>query len=145
MHSLIICVCPRSRRKRKQFRQLTSHRASLRTSLHHGVKKKKHGQLRVAHSATCVVSHFIDPCFSPSGKDMVCERLRAARTRRERGAERWRARSGCALARAHSWQHGPPTKINGCPIWILILLEAAKTSNESNQNPIPNYQVRGDP
>ena len=33
----------------------------------------------------------------------------------------------------------------GCAIWILILLEAAKTSNESNQNPIPNYQVRGDP
>ena len=30
-------------------------------------------------------------------------------------------------------------------IWILISLEAAKITNESNQNPKPNYQVRGDP
>ena len=29
--------------------------------------------------------------------------------------------------------------------WILTLLEAAKTPNESNQNPKPNYQVRRDP
>ena len=32
------------------------------------------------------------------------------------------------------------TKI-GCEIWILILLEAARTHNESNQNPIPNYRT----
>ena len=38
-----------------------------------------------------------------------------------------------------------PTKIIGCAIWILTLLEAAKTPNESNQIPKPNYQVRGDP
>ena len=38
-----------------------------------------------------------------------------------------------------------PTQIIGCAIWILILLEAAKTSNESNQNQIPNYQLRGGP
>ena len=37
-----------------------------------------------------------------------------------------------------------PTKIIRCAIWILILLEAAKTPNESNQNPKPNYQVRRD-
>ena len=36
------------------------------------------------------------------------------------------------------------TKIIGRAIWILILLEdAARTSNESNWNPIPNYQVQG--
>ena len=38
-----------------------------------------------------------------------------------------------------------PTMMIGCAIWILILLAAAKTSNDSNQNPIPNCQVRGDP
>ena len=38
-----------------------------------------------------------------------------------------------------------PTKLIGCAIWILILREAARTPNESNQNPKPNYQVRGDP
>ena len=38
-----------------------------------------------------------------------------------------------------------PTKVIGCAIWILILLEAARTPNESNQNPMPNHQVRGDP
>ena len=37
-----------------------------------------------------------------------------------------------------------PTKIIGRAIWILILLEAAKTSSEPNQNPIPNNQVHGD-
>ena len=37
-----------------------------------------------------------------------------------------------------------PTKIIGCAIWILILLEAAKTLKESNQNPKPNHQVRED-
>ena len=37
------------------------------------------------------------------------------------------------------------TKIIGRAIWILMLQEAAaKTPNESNQNPIPNYQVQGD-
>ena len=35
--------------------------------------------------------------------------------------------------------------IIGCAIWILISLEAAKTSNQLNQNPIPNYQERRDP
>ena len=34
-----------------------------------------------------------------------------------------------------------PTKIIGCAIWILILLEAAKTPNESNQNPKPKTQL----
>ena len=29
--------------------------------------------------------------------------------------------------------------------WIQKSLEAAKTPNESNQNPKPNYQARGDP
>ena len=38
-----------------------------------------------------------------------------------------------------------PAKIIGCAIWILMLLEAAKTPHESNQNQKPNYQVRGDP
>ena len=38
-----------------------------------------------------------------------------------------------------------PTKIIGCVIWILLSLEAAKITNESNQNPKPNYQVRRDP
>ena len=37
-----------------------------------------------------------------------------------------------------------PTKIIGRAIWVLMLHEAVKTSNESNQNPIPNYQVQGD-
>ena len=37
------------------------------------------------------------------------------------------------------------TKIIRCAIWILILVEAAKTPNESTQNPKPNYQVRRDP
>ena len=32
-----------------------------------------------------------------------------------------------------------PTKIIVCAIWILILLEAAKTPNGYNQNPIINY------
>ena len=38
-----------------------------------------------------------------------------------------------------------PTKISGCVNWILISLEAAEITNESNQNPKPNYQVRGHP
>ena len=38
-----------------------------------------------------------------------------------------------------------PAKVIGCVIWILMSLEAAKIPNESNQNPKPNYQVRGDP
>ena len=37
------------------------------------------------------------------------------------------------------------TKIIGCAIWIQKLQEALKTSNESHQNPKPNYQVRWDP
>ena len=37
-----------------------------------------------------------------------------------------------------------PTKISGRAIRILILLAAATTSNESNWNPIPNYQVQGE-
>ena len=37
------------------------------------------------------------------------------------------------------------TKIIGSVIWILMSLEAARIPNESNQNPKPNYQVRGDP
>ena len=36
-------------------------------------------------------------------------------------------------------------KIIGWKNWIQKLLEAAKTSNESNQNQKPNYQERGDP
>ena len=35
-------------------------------------------------------------------------------------------------------------KIIGRVIWILMLQEAVRTSNESNSNPIPNYQVQGD-
>ena len=43
----------------------------------------------------------------------------------------------------HLDHHGKfPTKMIGCAIWILILQGAAKTPNESNQNPKPNYQVR---
>ena len=38
-----------------------------------------------------------------------------------------------------------PTMKIGCAIWILILLEAARTPNELNQNPKPKYQVRRDP
>ena len=38
-----------------------------------------------------------------------------------------------------------PTKIFGCVIWILKSLEAAKITNESNQNLKLNYQVRWDP
>ena len=38
-----------------------------------------------------------------------------------------------------------PTKIIACVIWILMSLEAAKKTNESNQNPKPNYQGRRDP
>ena len=37
-----------------------------------------------------------------------------------------------------------PTKIIRRAIRILMLQQAVKTSNESNQNPIPNYQVQGD-
>ena len=37
-----------------------------------------------------------------------------------------------------------PTKVIGRAIWILMLQEAVKTSNESNGNPMPNYQVQGD-
>ena len=38
-----------------------------------------------------------------------------------------------------------PTKIIGCVIQNLMSLEAAKITNESNQNQEPNYQVRRDP
>ena len=38
-----------------------------------------------------------------------------------------------------------PGKIIGCVIWILMSQEAARTPNESTQNPKPNCQVRGDP
>ena len=37
-----------------------------------------------------------------------------------------------------------PTKMIGRVIWILMLQEAVKTPNESNQNQKPNYQVRRD-
>ena len=37
-----------------------------------------------------------------------------------------------------------PMKIIGRVIWILMLQETVKTSNESNENPVPNYQVQGD-
>ena len=37
-----------------------------------------------------------------------------------------------------------PMKVIGRVIWILMLQEVVKTSNESNQNPIPNYQAQGD-
>ena len=38
-----------------------------------------------------------------------------------------------------------PTKLIGCVIWFVMSLEAGKIPNESNQNPKPNYQVRGVP
>ena len=34
-------------------------------------------------------------------------------------------------------------KIIGRVIWILMLQEAVKTSNESNENPMPSYRVQG--
>ena len=37
------------------------------------------------------------------------------------------------------------TKIIGCVIWIQKSLEAARTPNESNQNPKPNFQEPRDP
>ena len=37
-----------------------------------------------------------------------------------------------------------PVKIIGRVIWILMLQEPAKTSNESNLNQMPNYQVQAD-
>ena len=38
-----------------------------------------------------------------------------------------------------------PTKTTECVIWILKSLETAKTTNESDQNPQPKNQVRGEP
>ena len=38
-----------------------------------------------------------------------------------------------------------PTKIIGCAIWILILLEAARTPNESNQRPQIQLSSTGKP